>query len=130
VTAADGAGTILLAEDEASVRLLARRTLEAHGYRVLSCADGTEALRAAEAFGPGIDVLVSDVVMPGMSGPELARRLQRTRPDLRVLYMSGYTDDTVVREAAATGGGFLQKPFDPDTLERKVHELFTARRAP
>jgi CheY-like chemotaxis protein len=96
---------------------------------VLSCADGTEALRTADAYGAGIDLLVSDVVMPGMSGPELARRLQRTRPDLRVLYMSGYTDDAVVREAAATGGGFLQKPFDPDALERKVHEVFTERRA-
>jgi PAS domain S-box-containing protein len=128
-TATEGAGTVLLAEDEPSVRILACRTLEAHGYRVLSCADGTEALRTADAYGAGIDLLVSDVVMPGMSGPELARRLQRTRPDLRVLYMSGYTDDAVVREAAATGGGFLQKPFDPDALERKVHEVFTERRA-
>jgi CheY-like chemotaxis protein len=126
----DGAGTILLAEDEASVRMLACRTLEAHGYRVLSCADGAEAIRIAENHAGALDVLVSDVVMPGMSGPELARRLLRSRPGLRVLYMSGYTDDAVVREAAATGGGFLQKPFDPDTLERKVYELFASRRAP
>ncbi|HEY6808292.1 MAG TPA: ATP-binding protein, partial [Gemmatimonadales bacterium] len=125
-----GAGTVLIAEDEASVRLLACRTLEAHGYRVLSGADGAEALRLAETHGDGIDVLVSDVVMPGMSGPELARRLQRTHPGLRILYMSGYTDDAVVREAAATGGAFLQKPFDPDSLERKVYELLASRRAP
>jgi len=125
----DAAATILLAEDEASVRLLASRTLEAHGYRVLSCANGAEALRLADTHPAAIDVLVSDVVMPGMGGPELARRLLRSRPGLRVLYMSGYTDDAAVREAAATGGGFLQKPFDPDTLERKVHELLASRRA-
>ena len=119
-----GDETVLLVEDAAPVRTLARRSLEARGYRVLEAADGPSALQLSSRHPAGIDILVTDVVMPGMSGRELAERLAPERPSMKVLYTSGYTDDTMVRQGVLSAGvAFLQKPFVPDTLARKVREV-------
>jgi CheY-like chemotaxis protein len=119
-----GHETVLLVEDAAPVRTLARRSLEACGYRVLDAADGPSALELSARHASGIDLLVTDVVMPGMSGRELAERLAPERPEMRVLYTSGYTDDAMVRQGVLNAGvAFLQKPFVPDMLARKVREV-------
>jgi two-component system cell cycle sensor histidine kinase/response regulator CckA len=119
-----GQETVLLVEDATPVRSLARKSLEARGYRVLDAADGAAALAVASAHGGAIDLLVTDVVMPGMSGRELAERLAPGRPRMKVLYTSGYTDDAMVRQGVLTAGvAFLQKPFVPDVLARKVREV-------
>ena len=98
--------------------------LTRQGYRVLTAPSGDEALALARQFDGTIDVLVTDIVMPGMSGPELARHLQAARPEIATVYMSGYTGDTLAalgleREAAA----FLQKPFTPAALAQKVRDV-------
>jgi two-component system, cell cycle sensor histidine kinase and response regulator CckA len=121
--AAAGSGTVLLVEDEAGVRHLARDVLSGFGYRVLEAPDGSEALRLAVAHDGPIDLLLTDVVMPGMSGAELAERFQILRPGTRVLYASGYADDAVIRHGVTDGVPFLQKPFEPDDLVRRVREL-------
>ena len=119
-----GDETVLLVEDAAPVRTLARRSLEARGYRVLEAADGPSALQLSARHLDGIDILVTDVVMPGMSGRELAERLAPERPSMKVLYTSGYTDDAMVRQGVLSAGvAFLQKPFVPETLARKVREV-------
>ena len=119
-----GHETVLLVEDAAPVRTLARRSLEARDYRVLDAADGPSAIELSRGHGGVIDVLVTDVVMPGMSGRELAERLAPTRPEMKVLYTSGYTDDAMVRQGVLSAGvAFLQKPFVPDTLARKVRDV-------
>ena len=115
---------MLLVEDAAPVRALARRSLEACGYRVLDASDGPSALELSARHAAGIDLLVTDVVMPGMSGRELAERLAPQRPEMKVLYTSGYTDDAMVRQGVLNAGvAFLQKPFVPDMLARKVREV-------
>ena len=127
-TAAPGGGseTILLVEDEAAVRQFARRALEASGYAVLVAPDGIEAMAAAERHPGPIHLLLTDVVMPGMAGPELARRLSAQRPSLRVLYCSGYTDDATVLEGVREAGtAFLQKPFAPEDLIRKIRDVLS-----
>src|SRR5207237_7447262 len=119
-----GHETVLLVEDAAPVRTLARRSLEARGYRVLDAADGPSAIELSRGHGGVIDVIVTDVVMPGMSGRELAERLAPTRPEMKVLYTSGYNDDAMVRQGVLSAGvAFLQKPFVPDTLARKVRDV-------
>ena len=124
---AGGTETILLVEDEAPVRAVARQILERHGYTVIEAADGAVALALAERHGKRIDLLLTDVVMPQMSGPELARRLRAGRPGLRVLCMSGYTDDSIVRHGIASSDiAFLMKPLTPDALARKVREVLDA----
>jgi hypothetical protein len=128
VTAGSGGGseTVLLVEDEPAVRQFARRALEASGYAVLVAPDGAEALSLAERHAGPIHVLLTDVVMPGMAGPELARRLAARRPSLRVLYCSGYTDDATVLEGVREAGTpFLQKPFAPEDLIRKLREVLS-----
>jgi len=119
-----GHETVLLVEDAAPVRTLARRSLEACGYQVIDAADGPSALELSARHTGEIAVLVTDVVMPGMSGRELAERLAPTRPAMKVLYTSGYTDDAMVRQGVLNAGvAFLQKPFVPDSLARKVREV-------
>jgi CheY-like chemotaxis protein len=110
-----------VAEDEESVRSLVRRILEGCGYEVLDAARGEDALARFTQAGGAIDLLVTDVIMPGMSGPELARRLRSRNPGLRILYMSGYTDDLLTKHGIRDAD-FIQKPFSPDAFARKVLE--------
>jgi len=120
----NGTETVLLVEDEEQVRNVARGILERHGYHVLEALNGADALRVAASYSGSIDLLLSDVVMPVMSGPELAKRLAAQRPTTRILCMSGYTDDAVIRHGAVEAGiAFIQKPFTPQTLTRKIREV-------
>jgi CheY-like chemotaxis protein len=119
-----GTETLLLVEDDEEVRRLALRVLRASGYRVLDAADGNDAIRTAEACGGTIDLLITDVVMPGMGGRQLAERLREVTPDLPVLYVSGYTDDAVVRDSVERDElDFLQKPYSPTALAQKIREM-------
>jgi len=119
-----GTETILLAEDEAAVRTLARRILEKHGYKLLLAATGRDGVQVAEQHGAPIDLLVTDVVMPEMGGRELAQRLTARQPGLKVLFLSGYTDDAIVHHGVLDAGvAFLQKPFKPDDLVRKIRAV-------
>jgi PAS domain S-box-containing protein len=118
-----GTETILLAEDEEMVRNLAREILTMHGYTVLAAANSEEALFICRQHQGPIQLLLTDVVMPGMSGKELAEQVARLRPDMRVLYMSGYTDQAIVHHGILDGDiAFLGKPFTPDALVLKVVE--------
>jgi two-component system, cell cycle sensor histidine kinase and response regulator CckA len=118
-----GGETVLVVEDADGLRELARRLLERQGYTVLVAANADEALRQCDEH-PTIDVLLTDVVMPGTSGPELARQLGERQPALRVIYMSGYTEDAIVHHGVLNPGiAFLHKPFTSDTLGRKVREV-------
>ncbi|HMA43219.1 MAG TPA: PAS domain S-box protein [Gemmatimonadales bacterium] len=126
-TPAKGSETVLLVEDEPAVRQFARRALESSGYCVLTASAGAEALALAQQHPGIIHVLLTDVVMPGMGGPELARNLSQLRPGLRVLYCSGYTDDAAIREGVREAGtAFLQKPFAPEDLIHKIREVLAA----
>jgi PAS domain S-box-containing protein len=116
--------TVLLVEDEAGVRALVREILRQRGYQVLEAADADDALRLCRDHDGRIHLLLTDVVMPVMSGRELAERVSDIRPDLRVLYMSGYTDNIVIHHGVNAGDtDFLQKPFTPAVLARKVREV-------
>jgi len=119
-----GTETILLVEDEEAVRRLVRRTLEKQGYRVLVAASGGEAVRLAGRHGGPIHLLITDVVMPQMSGRETAERLKTMRPGMHVLYVSGYTETTIARGGKLESGEiFLQKPFTPRALMRQIRDL-------
>jgi CheY-like chemotaxis protein len=121
--AAPGRGcgaTVLLVEDEDSVRSLARRVLTRAGYAVLEAADGESALEVARAHAGAIDLLLTDVVMPGGGGRKLAEAMERLRPATRVLYMSGYPGDAIAEHGLAPEVDLLPKPFSPDTLLRRV----------
>jgi CheY-like chemotaxis protein len=119
-----GTETILLVEDEDVVRGLARQILEQTGYNVLDACCGEEALSLCEEHGEPIHLLLTDVVMPDTSGKELAQRLTSLRPETRVLYMSGYTDDAIVHHGVLDSNvEFIQKPFTPVALARKVREV-------
>jgi DNA-binding response OmpR family regulator len=123
----DSSATILIVEDEEEVRALTRDVLEMAGFTVLESLDAVDAIRIAETHPGSIDLLITDVIMPNMSGPELARRLRGTRPALRVLCMSGYPE-SAERGAggAAEWTAWLQKPFTPDGLVAKVRECLTS----
>src|SRR3989440_1510643 len=122
-----GSETVLLAEDEPAVRAIARQALERQGYTVLAAPSGADALALAAQHGATIHLLLTDVVMPGMSGRDLADRLTAQRPGIRVLYISGYTDNAIVRHGMLEPGlAYLQKPFRPDALVRKVREVLDA----
>ncbi|HKC55006.1 MAG TPA: response regulator [Vicinamibacterales bacterium] len=120
-----GSETVLLAEDDPSVRLLARLSLRRCGYTVLEAGNAAEAVAIAEDYAKPIDLLLSDVIMPDSTGSApLIDRLRRRRPDLRVLYMSGYTDDAIVHHGVLDEGtAFLQKPFTPHALTQKVRDV-------
>jgi two-component system cell cycle sensor histidine kinase/response regulator CckA len=116
--------TVLVVEDEPQVRRMAARALAEAGHRVLEAGDGREAISVLARSGQGIDLVLTDVAMPGMSGRELADRLRQARPDVRVIFMSGYADDEIVRRGLLEPDQpFIQKPFTPDLLIRRVAEL-------
>jgi two-component system, cell cycle sensor histidine kinase and response regulator CckA len=122
-----GTETILLAEDEDVVRKLARQVLEMYGYRVLEANNGGGALLICERYEEPIDLLITDVVMPEMSGRTLSDRLSQIRPEMRVLYMSGYTDNAIIHKGVLDeAANFIQKPFAPDVLARKIREVLDA----
>ncbi len=119
-----GTETILLVEDEDAVRELARTVLESHGYAVLEAVSAEEAEELAGKRNGNIDLLLTDVVMPAMSGRELAKRISARAPQTRVLYMSGYTDNVIAQGGVLEAGvSFLQKPFSPRALAAKVREV-------
>jgi CheY-like chemotaxis protein len=127
VPAPTGRETVLVVEDEPALRRIAALALRARGYTVLEAADGSQALEIAGRT-PGIDLVVSDVVMPGMSGPALVERLQRQSPATRALLISGHAEATVLPgDFAARGLALLPKPFTPDRLARKVRDVLDAR---
>jgi two-component system cell cycle sensor histidine kinase/response regulator CckA len=126
-----GTETILLTEDAPALRGMARQILERYGYTVLEAPDGKEALALARSVPGPIHLLLTDVVMPGMSGRELAERFTGHRSEMKVLYMSGYTDDAVVRHGVLRPGiAYLQKPFTPESLAHKVREVLDSASLP
>jgi two-component system, cell cycle sensor histidine kinase and response regulator CckA len=125
-----GTETVLLVEDEEAVREVATRQLEALGYRVFACANAREALAVAAGHPGALDLLFTDVVMPGMNGRELATRLSETRRDLRVLYTTGYGEDVIARHGVLEEGVLLlEKPYSLPDLARQVRRALTASRA-
>jgi PAS domain S-box-containing protein len=121
---------VLIVEDEPAVRFMTSRALKEHGYQVLEASDGQEALRMVEQSIGALDLIISDVIIPGLDGTELARRVTRVKPGLPILFMSGYTDDDIVRRGLLDRDQpFLQKPFTPDALIRRVAELLEQKKA-
>ncbi|MCL5743410.1 MAG: response regulator, partial [Acidobacteria bacterium] len=119
-----GTETILLVEDEDAVRTLSIKILEKAGYKLLVAADPAEALRLVGSYSENIDLMITDVIMPGMSGRDLARELETSRPSMQVLYISGYTDNAIVHHGVLEAGlHFVQKPFTPQALTQKVREV-------
>jgi two-component system cell cycle sensor histidine kinase/response regulator CckA len=120
----DGFETVLIVEDNDSLRKLARTVLKQNGYKVLAAENGEDALRISMGNKGPIDLIVTDVVMPKMSGRETVERLQPLYPKMKVIYMSGYTDNSIVHHGVLTPGlNFLEKPFSPEGLARKVREV-------
>jgi len=123
-----GNETILLVEDEDIVRRTASDILKIYGYQVLEARSGGAALLICERYDKPIDLLLADVVMPEMSGRDLADRLVPQHPEMKVLFMSGYTDEVIVHHGVLdTGTNFIQKPFAPDVLARKVRDVLDGR---
>jgi len=119
-----GGETILVVDDEAAIRQMIVDSLSPFGYKLLGAANGEEALRVAEQFSGSIDLLLTDIIMPGMSGTELAERMLQKRPVTRILFMSGYLDARDdVHELVDTGKNFLAKPIMPSTLMKKLREI-------
>jgi CheY-like chemotaxis protein len=114
---------ILLVEDEEPIRLFAKAALEEQGYRVLEAGHGWEALMRLSEFDGAINLVIADVMMPEMGGSELARRLAVERPGLPILFLSGYTDDEMTLRGLGPPSAFVQKPFTPDVLARRVREM-------
>jgi signal transduction histidine kinase len=122
----EGTETILVAEDQPEVRSIVTTILSRHGYTVLEAADGEEALRILADHPGRIHLLLTDVVMPSIGGPELVRRLRETHPSIKVLYTSGYTDEAIVRHGVLEPGiAFLEKPFTPTALLTKIREILS-----
>jgi CheY-like chemotaxis protein len=123
-----GSETVLLVEDEEQVRSLAKNILTRAGYTVIEASNGAEALQRADR--PGIQLLLTDMVMPRMGGAHLASRLAAERPELRVVYMSGYTDTSAAEHGLPPGAAFVQKPFTPEALLRKIRSALAAPPTP
>ena len=119
--------TVLVVDDEPAVLETVRDGLAAHGYQVLTAAGPDEAVQVAQAHAGTIALALIDVVMPGMSGPQVAQRLHETRPDLKVLFMSGFSTEVVVVHGLTEGDPLLVKPFSLATLSRKVREILEYR---
>ncbi|HEX2709898.1 MAG TPA: response regulator, partial [Candidatus Deferrimicrobium sp.] len=118
-----GTEAVLIVEDEGILRNLCVQILEQLGYRVLQGSNGTEAIAKAQAYGDRIDLLLTDVVMPGMNGSELATQLVLHNPEMKVLFTSGYTEDVISHHGVlAEGVSFIGKPYTPSALARKVRE--------
>jgi len=123
-----GTETILLVEDDEGVRGLALRSLRMHGYTVLTAIDGKVALQVVDSHKGPLDLVLSDVVMPNLGGPEMAKQLRSRFPDLKMLFMSGYTDDAVIRHGLLEAEvSFIQKPYTPTALARKVRQVLDGR---
>ena len=123
-----GSETILLVEDEVLVRSLVSKFLNSQGYRVLSAARGSDAIQLAAEHSTRIDLLLSDVILPNMNGRQIYERLALTMPKLRVLFMSGYTENIIAPHGVLEGGFyFVQKPFSLKELARKVREALDER---
>jgi two-component system cell cycle sensor histidine kinase/response regulator CckA len=123
--------TVLLVEDQQKARRVIHETLRRHGYTVIEAVDGVDAIAKSAAHAGTIHLLLTDVVMPGMTGRQLARSIGHMRPDTRVIYMSGYTDNSIVHHGILDPGlAYLQKPFTADILLHKVREVLEAREAP
>ena len=119
-----GSETIMLVEDEAAVRDIAARMLQRQGYTVLEASDGAEALRLVEQHRGPVHLLLTDVVLPKMGGRQLAERMEVLRPEIKVLFASGYTDDVILRHnLLERRGRLVQKPFTGELLARKVREV-------
>ena len=130
MTTATNAQTVLVVEDEEAIRRVIGVALRLYGYTVLEAGDGSEAIAICERGDPPIQLLITDVIMPLMSGPELALRVTRALPDLKVLFASGYTDRALIHQGLRQPGtAFLQKPFTPETLARKVREILAEPQA-
>jgi DNA-binding NtrC family response regulator len=124
-----GGETVLLVEDEDGVLQLTQMVLESSGYKVLSTRNGVEAVQVSRDYAEVIHLLFADVVMPKMSGRQVAELLAMSRPEMKVLYMSGYTDDTMVRHGiSGAEANFLAKPFTPAALARKVREVLDGKK--
>jgi two-component system, cell cycle sensor histidine kinase and response regulator CckA len=124
-----GTGTILLVEDDDQVRTVARGILRGAGYVVLDVSNGGEALLVCEQHEAKIDLLLTDVVLPRMGGRQIAQRLSAMRPEMKVLFMSGYTDDTILQHGVLDADvAYLQKPLTPASLTAKVRQVLDARR--
>jgi len=123
LTALEGSETILLAEDSESLREMAREYLESIGYTVLDANSGTQALERAKNFEGRIDLLLTDIVMPEMGGPELADQIVSLRPEIKVIFTSGYTGDLIAGHAPLDPVTFIQKPYRPKALARKIREV-------
>jgi CheY-like chemotaxis protein len=128
--AVDASGTLLLVEDDESLRRVTSRVLRSCGYEVLEACQPSEALSISAAHPGSIDAMVTDVVMPGMTGPELAAALSQTRPEMRVLFTSGYSAVGIVHGGSLPpGASFIEKPFAADSLRSKVREVLAGRRS-
>ncbi len=125
-----GDETILLVEDDHAVRSVAERALVRFGYQVLSAARGEDAVRIASEHEAPIDLLLTDIMMPGMNGVEVAGAVMRERPGILVFFMSGYADQDLVRQGLLEPGThFLQKPFTPMELAQRIREILDAKPA-
>ena len=123
----DGDETILVAEDEGGIRRLIRKVLQRRGYHVISASDGVDALEVARKYAPSIDLVITDVVMPRLSGPEFVKQLGEVRPEIKVIFMSGYAQEEDLRVISAREGAeVLEKPFAQRTLLSAVRKLLDA----
>ena len=114
---------VLVVEDELAVRRLASRVLRARGYRVLEASDGVEALQLMDRLGGGLDLVLTDIIMPGLSGPALVQRLLPATPELKVLYITGYSEEAIRQHGMLpAGGALLEKPFTAHQLAERVRE--------
>jgi CheY-like chemotaxis protein len=123
IESTQGSESVLLVEDDEAVRALACTVLSRHGYQVVEASDGQEALDLVQGRIEPVNLLITDVIMPHLNGLDLYRQLRQQWPDLRVLFMSGYTEGEIDADVIAGGAGFLQKPFTPEIFSQKVREL-------
>jgi CheY-like chemotaxis protein len=127
-----GSETVLLAEDQSTIRMVLREFLESQGYKVLEAQDGNEAREIVKNYVGPIDILVADVIMPHLRGIELAQLLIKLRPELHIVLISGYSEDALLANNLLAEGSMilLQKPFDPEDLAQKIRESLSRRHTP